>query len=330
MSPQLLYGDSSPPYDPHMLAGQSLQFQVVAPQEVYCNAYMTSPPQVEYLPGGALPAPPLTAACALQPQQQGQYVAQSQCAYAAKSPSTTPTRNYADLGLRAQSFSSDSTTVGYAASASMSPVQSTPQASDRNVYLAIQAPQQHNGYASCMPHVVQVQPSMYYRPQQPVAPGYGYPCGTFPSDFVNTRAGSEEVSPRSAAHTESVFGVRTPQVPEGDESVSEYSDVGESAPQTPRCASWLSNSCSEQLSLRLGVETGLAPPPPPPSPANRNQGLLPFPQVGNAVALAHPSLAITTAADCAQDVLQHTNAQSPGVLQDQKLNSNADNGPSVD
>jgi hypothetical protein len=318
MSPQLLYGNSPPPYDSQMLAAQSPQFHVVAPQEVYSTAYMTSPPQVVYLPGGALLAPPLAAARAHQPQQQGQYATQSQYAYpcAVKPPSTTPTRNYAEMGLRAHSFSSDSTTVGYAASASMSPQQSTPQASYTNVYLALHAPQQHNGYASCMPHVVQVQPSVYYPPQQAAAaaaPGYGFPCGTFPPAFGNTRDSSREISPRSAAaHSESVFGAETPPQPAGEECDSEYSDIGESAPQTPRCASWLSNSCTEQLSSRLGVETGRSPPPPPPSPATRKQGVLRFPQVGDTASLAHPSVPSITP-DSAQDAIQHTNSQQAGM-----------------
>jgi hypothetical protein len=302
MSPQLLYGNSPPPYDSQLLAAQSPQFHVVAPQEVYSTAYMTSSPQVVYVPGGALLAPSLTAARAHQPQQQGQYAAQSQHVYpcTVKSPSTTPTRNYAELGLRAHSFSSDSTTVGYAASASISPQQPTPQASYTNVYLALHAPQQHNGYASCMPHVVQVQPSMYHPSQRAAAPGYGNPCGTFPPAFGTTRDGSREVSPRSAAHSESVFGAETPPQPAGEECDSEYSDIGESAPQTPRCASRLSNSCSEQLSSRLGVETGRSPPPPPPSPATGKQGGLRFPQVGDTAPLAHPTVPSITP-DSAQD-----------------------------
>jgi hypothetical protein len=338
-SPPVFYGNCSPAaYEPQMLAAQSPQIHVVAPQKMYASAYMAAnaSQQMGYLSGGALHAPPLAAAHAYQAQQQAQYAAQSQYAYpyVVRSPSTTPTHSYPEMGLRAHSISSDSATVGYAASASMSPQQvpmSSPQASYMNVYMASQATQQHAGYATSMPHVVQVQPSMYYLPQQQstVSPRYAYPYVVVPPASTTAGNGSHEVSPRSAAHSESVLGADMPHMPEGDECCSQYSEIGDSAPQTPRGASspasargHLSCSCSEQLGLHLEVDTGLAPPPPSPAAAVGGQRVLRFPQVGGAART--PPVPFITPADCAQDVLQFMHAQPQGLYQNQKMGSDTD------
>jgi hypothetical protein len=329
MSPPVFYGSCSPgPYEPQMFAAQYPQVHAVAPQQVYAGAYMagnTSQQQMGYLPSGALLAP-FIAAHPYQSQQQGQYAAQPQYAYPylVRSSSSTPTRDYSEMGLRAHSLSSDSTTVGYAASPSMSP-----QASYMNVYMAPQASQQHVGYATSMPHNAHLQPSMYYlQQQQPTAatqqvhsPRYAHPYVVVPP------TSGHEVSPRFAAHSESVFGADMPPQPEGDESDTEYSEIGESAPPSPRSSSspisargHLSCSCSEQLGLRLEVDTGLAPPPPSPAAATVGQRVLRFPQVGGAART--PPVPFITPADCAQDVLQYM--QPPGVYQNQTLGSDAD------
>jgi hypothetical protein len=335
MSPPVFYGSCSPgPYEPQMFAAQFPQVHALAPQQphhMHAGPYMAasaSQQQMGYHSGGALHAPQLAAAHSHQPQQQGQYAAQSQYAYPyiVRSSSTTPTRDYSEMGLRAhsQSFSSGSATASR--SASMSPQQvpiSTPQASYMNVYMAPQAQQQHAGYASCTPHVVQVQPSMYYLPQQQatVSPRYAYPYVNVPP-AANTA--ENEVSSRSAAPSESVFGVNMPLQAGGDESDTEYSDIGESAPQTPRSAAWLSNSCSEQLGLRLVVDTGLAPPPPSPAAATVGQRVLRFPQMDDVPPPTHPSASSAVLAGCARDAFQCLQAQPQSRYQNQKKGSDAD------
>jgi hypothetical protein len=329
MSPPVFYGNCSPgPYEPQMFAAQYPQVHSAAPQQVYPGAYMagnTSQQQMGYLPSGALLAP-VIAAHPYQSQQQGQYTAQSQYAfpYLVRSSSSTPTRDYSEMGLRAHSLSSDSTTVGYAASPSMSP-----QASYMNVYMAPHVTQQHAGYASSMPHVAQVQPSMYYLPQQVSAhsPRYTHPYVAVPPTSATAGNRSHDMSPRSAAHSKSVFGADKPPQAEGDESDTEYSEIGESAPQTPRGASspvsargHLSCSCSEQLGLRLEVDTGLAPPPPSPAAPTGGQRVLRFPQVGGAART--PSAPFITPADCTQNVLQYM--QPPGVYQNQTMGPDTD------
>jgi hypothetical protein len=225
---------------------------------------------------------PTAAAHAYQPQQQGQYAPQTQ--YAFQSPSTMPTRDYSEMGLCAHSFSSDSATAGCSVSSLMSPQQMSvpsPQASYANVYMALQAPQQSGGYATSMPHVVQVQPSTYYLPQQQTStvPQYCYPYVVVPPAPANTGDERHEMSPSLAAHTESVLGAEVLPHAERDEDDTEYPEIGESALPTARGTSWLPGSCLV-----------------PPSPATGCQRVLRFPPIGGAVPPMHLSVPSNTSA----------------------------------
>jgi hypothetical protein len=318
VSPQVIYGNRSfaTTYEPQMLTAHPPQFHVFAPRKVYASAYPPAnalSPSTGALSSGTLGDTPTAAAHIYQPQQQGQYAAQTQYAYPylVQSPSTTPPRDYSEMGLRAHSFSSDSATAGYSVSSPTSPQQmpvSTPQTSYANVYMALQAPQQSAGYASCMPHVVQAQPSMYYLPQQQIstAAQYCYPYVVVPSAPANTGDGRHEMSPSLAAHTESVLGAEVLPQAVGDEEDTEYSVIGEAVPPTPRGASWLPGPC-------------LAPPPP--SPATGSQRVLRFPQIGAAAPPMPLSVPSITSASCAQNVLQHVQAHG---YRNQKVGFNRD------
>jgi hypothetical protein len=287
LSPPVYYGNrSSPTYESQPHFAQSL------PQNLYGGAYMVSQPQMGYF----------SAAHVYQPQQQGP--SHSQCAYAytVQCPSTSPTHSYPEIGLCAQSFSSDCATAGNAASAPMSPQQvpvSTPQASYVNVYMAPPAPQQHAGYQSSMTHVAHVQaPTMYNPPQRPAttrqvrmqSPRYMYSHVGVASAAANARDCMHEVSPRVVAHTVSCQGPgRLLQVERGERG---------SEPQAQRSPSAyrrgvLPCSC-KQMDVRLEAGTGLAPTL---SPAPGSQHMQRSPQVGGASGTASAPPVI--AAGCA-------------------------------
>jgi hypothetical protein len=289
--PSVYYGDrSSPTYESQPLFAQSLS------QNVYGGAYMVSQPQMGYF----------SAAHVYQPQQQGPSQSQYAFAYTVQSPSTSPTHSYPEIVLSVQSFSSDSATVGYVPSASMSPQQlpvSTPQASYMNVYMAPPVPQQHAGYRSSMPHAAHVQsPTMYNPPQHPAAtrqvamqsPRYTYPHVGVASAAATARDCMHEVSPRTVVHSESCQGPgRLLPVESGDRG---------SDPQAQRSPSAyrrgvLSCSC-KQMGARLEASTGVAPAP---SPAPGDQRLPRSPQVCRASRTA--SAPSDTSANCAQDVV---------------------------
>jgi hypothetical protein len=305
LSPQVFYGDCSlAACKPQMLAAHPPQFHVFARQRVYASAYTpvnALHPSTGSLPGGTLHDTPLAADHAYQPQHQGLYAVQSQYAYPylVQSPSTTPMRDYSEMVLRAHSFSSDSATAGYSVSSLMSPQQmsmSTPQASYANVYMALQAPQQSAGYATSMPHVVQIQPSVYYLPQQQTStvPQYCYPYIVVPPAPANEGDGRHEMSPSLAAHTESVLGAET-------QDDIECSEFGESARLPGSCLA-----------------------PPPPSPATGSQRVLHFPQIGAAAPPMLLSVPSITSASCAQNVPQHVQAQPQGGYRNQKVGFNRD------
>jgi hypothetical protein len=292
LSPPVYYGNcASPTYKSQPLFAQSL------PQNMYGGVYMASQPQTGYF----------SAAHVYQPQQQSP--SHSQCAYAymvqPPSTSTSPTHSYPDIELCAQSFSSDSTTVGYSPSASMSPQQvsmSTPQASYMNVYMA-PAPQQHAGYQSSIPHVVQVQPpTMYYPPQRPVAtrqvpmqsPRYTYSHVGVASAAANARDCMHEVSPRTVVLSECcqrpgrllpVERGERGSDPQAQRSPSAYRRAG------------LPCSC-KQMGVCFEAGTGLAPTL---SPVPGGQHMQRSPQVCSASrTTSAPSI---TSANCAQDVV---------------------------
>jgi hypothetical protein len=246
-----------PAFEPQPLYAPSPQIHVAA-QKVYASAYNASQ-QMGYLSDGALHASQLAAAHAYQPQQQGQFTAQSQYAYpylVRSSTTTAPTRDYSEMGLHVRSFSSDSATATSAVSASMSPQPlSSPQTSYTNVYMAPQASQQHVAYVPTMSRVVQVQPSTYYpsahhavtqATQQDLR--YTYPCVIVPAAAVHARDRRYVVPARPGSHTLSGQGAASLPQTEGGEHARH------SGPQ-PLCSEAASRrvcstcSCSDRPSV---------------------------------------------------------------------------------